>query len=108
MKALLLFAMLLVTGAAQAEWVARAQNNAGGQIVLTDTKGSCKAGLRMYSASSEGTTSWGCWAASDLHVFVVYDNGSTRAYDYSGWTMNPNNPAFQSNTPAPASGRHSY
>ena len=95
MKKLLLVGLVIASTAAfgqSGEWVARAPNQAGGQIVLLSFKGSCSNGLRMYSASN-GNMSWGCWMATETHVMVLWDDGNTRtsAFEYGMWEMNPAN-----------------
>lgn len=92
----LLAALMLVSSAAyaQQEWVARAPNKAGGLLVLLAHKGSCSVGLRMYSNSSDGNMTWGCWSTNDNHVLVIWDEGSQRtsAFPYDMWEMNRNRP----------------
>ena len=90
----LLVALAFVSTAAYGqsnEWVARAPNRAGGQMVLLSIKGSCKTGLRMYTAASTGNMSWGCWFTTDTHVMVFWDEGETRnsAFEYGMWEINP-------------------
>lgn len=102
MKRLLATALTLfsINAAAQStEWIARAPNNAGGQIVLMSFKGSCDNGLRMYTATGSGSMIWGCWIATDTHIMVIWDTGNNRtsAFDYRDWQMNP---ALPDSTPA--------
>lgn len=102
MKRLLAITLMLLSSHAVAqgtEWVARAPNNAGGQIVLLTVKGSCTTGMRMYTAAGNGNVTWGCWFATDTHVMVTWDTGQQRtsAFDYSQWEINP---ALDNKTPA--------
>ena len=102
MKRLLVTALTLfsINAAAQStEWIARAPNRAGGQMVLLSIKGSCNTGLRMYTAASSGNMSWGCWFTTDTHVMVFWDEGETRnsAFEYGMWQINP---ALPDSTPA--------
>ena len=72
---------------AQAEVLARAQNEARGQIVLLDDMGSCPQTLResmafeMFSVAPNGKFIEGCWTYKDDMVVVRYHDGTWRRYD---------------------------
>jgi hypothetical protein len=104
MKRLLIAALILFSSnavAQQYEWIARAPNNAGGLIVLLETKGTCQYGLRMYSSNPNGRMLWGCWSGMETHILVLWDTGEDRisAFPYDGWQMNPKLPP---SSPTPA------
>lgn len=82
MKQLILAAALLFTSVSQAEVLAFAGNNAGGRINLTTERGKCPTDqLVAFSTSKEGAVNRGCWWFESDHVWVRYENGNTRAYD---------------------------
>lgn len=90
-KLIVLLVLLLVSMGAHAEWIARAKTTKGGDIVLT--AGTCKnapsrSWARMYVATDKGALIWGCYMLTELHIMVVFDDGTSMAYDYSGWTVN--------------------
>lgn len=61
------------------QYVANNQN--GGQIVLTF--GKCQADVRLfsgYSYASGGRTLWFCWTTNDDKVLAVYEDGETYTY----------------------------
>lgn len=62
----------------------RAQNGAGGEIVLTTaecTEKSLEGTLMGYSYSKDGIILWFCFMVIDNDVIAVYlDDGSTRRY----------------------------
>lgn len=85
---IILATSLLLGGAAQAEVVATAPNNAGGEIRLTIDSCSARPGmLFMFSTSSEGNYTAGCWQVADGDIFVIYNNGGRRLYDIGRFTM---------------------
>lgn len=90
MKTALAILLLSLSFTAQADWILRANTTEGGQIVLLDERGSCSTGRRMYVATATGELFWGCYISNDIHIYAVFDNGHQRAYDYAGWTINPN------------------
>lgn len=74
-----------------ADWVAKARTTKGGDIVLLVS--GCKNApsdkwLRMYVTTTGGSVYWGCYMLTELHIMVVFDDGHSMAYDYSGWTLN--------------------
>ena len=84
MKRLLL--ALILVGYAQAGTVAMMKNNAGGMIVLTDVK--CdKKSLVVYANADNGKTMFGCWFADDNFVFIRWNDGETRTYPLTDWTV---------------------
>lgn len=88
-KLLTITLLLLLPMTAQAQWVARAKTTRGGDIVLLASKcAERETWNRMYLATEVGNIRWGCWLATDLHIMVVYSDGSTMAYNYEGWTLN--------------------
>lgn len=60
---------------------------AGGEIVLTNTKTTgCGENLMfMYVVKSDQTVVYGCWAYINDKVHVRYDDGNRKVYDTKGW-----------------------
>jgi hypothetical protein len=72
---------------AHAEVIASSPNEAGGQILLTNAKGSCTSGLLLMSTTRTGEYLHGCWAPYDNQVFVVYSDGTIRLYSMDGFVL---------------------
>lgn len=87
----LIAALAFVSTMAHAqEWVARLPNRAGGMIVFLSYKGNCQQGNAVYGSIPNGNTTWGCWIASDNHVMVFWNDGSTpSAFSYENIELNP-------------------
>jgi len=81
MKKLLIALLILPTIALADVWTT--QNNAGGQIVLTDRPciGYPKL-MEMYTRMPTGETLSGCWAFYDGFIHVVYQ-GETNQHTYT-------------------------
>lgn len=74
-------AFLAAPVAAQSNDTYVANNQNGGQIVLTF--GKCQADARLfsgYSYSGAGRTLWFCWTTNDDKVLAVYEDGETYTY----------------------------
>lgn len=84
----LLFSLLLVCGAVSAGEYWTMPTEAGGEIVLTNTKTDTCGDvlLVMYLVKSTQEVIYGCWALLDDRIHVRFDNGMRRAYDLSNWT----------------------
>lgn len=90
-SAIIAFTALLVsfctTPKAHAGVLARAQNEASGQIMLLDDKGSCPQIMNndlffeIVSVAPNGKFIEGCWTYKDELVVVRYHNGTWRRYD---------------------------
>jgi hypothetical protein len=81
---LLIAAIAMSYGAAQAEAIATMPNKAGGKIVLTNQacvhKGKTYDGLaRAYNYSTEGYTTEGCFAVEDETVVVIWHEVSANS-----------------------------
>ena len=85
----LLIALLLVSGAAQAEQWLTTKNDGGGEIVLTSLVATeCSDGAkRMYSSLPSGTVFYGCWTFVNEKFHVLFDSGSRAVYDAKGWEL---------------------
>ena len=95
MKALILCTALFAVSA-QAQVIATAPNTKGGLINLTAAKGKCTGDSRVvYTTTTTGEYSVGCWSALDDRVFVEYASGESRLYDMAGFTMKSAKPAKQ-------------
>lgn len=74
-------AFLTAPVAAQSNDTYVANNQNGGQIVLSF--GKCQADGRLfqgYSYSGAGRTLWFCWTTTDDKVIAVYEDGETYTY----------------------------
>ena len=60
---------------------------AGGEIVLTNTKtSSCGDSLMfMYVVKTDQSVVYGCWAYINDKIHVRYDDGNRKVYDTKGW-----------------------
>jgi hypothetical protein len=60
---------------------------AGGEIVLTNTKtNNCGDSLMfMYVVKSNQSVVYGCWAYINDKVHVRYEDGTRKVYDTTGW-----------------------
>lgn len=73
---------------ANAEIFATTKNDAGGEIILTTNKGNCTGNdMSMFTRSSKGEVTFGCWFYSEPYIYVVYETGAKRVYDLAGWTL---------------------
>lgn len=90
-SAIIAFTVLLVSFCTpqkvNADVLARAQNEANGQIMLLDDKGSCPQimdndlAFEIVSVAPSGKFIEGCWTYKDELVVVRYHNGTWRRYD---------------------------
>lgn len=78
----LLLSLLLVTSVAHAGNLFYAKNSNGGEIVLTDERGTCAAGTNLAypSLGSGNGVLYGCWLYQEPLVQVVYSDGSYYQY----------------------------
>lgn len=80
MRALL--ALLTLALPASAEIIAVSPNAAGGEIILTNDKGSCDDGEFIVLGRSEGgQVITGCWQFIRPYVAVTWTDGDKRLYD---------------------------
>lgn len=95
MRKLIFAAALAAAASAQAQsngmdWFAKTPNDVGGEIVLTTVQGACDKGSHtVFSADPGGRVVYGCWFPTSTHIHVTYENGQRRAYDFTGWVVNP-------------------
>lgn len=89
-----IIALLLTLGVttAQAEAIAKSENEGGGFIVLTNevcviNKKTFPDLRRVYSYTSSGLTQEGCFMLEDETVVVVWESGNKRRYSASGFTL---------------------
>jgi len=88
MRKLLVVLLALASTAAHADIFAMAKNNAGGEIVLLTTKGSCRDGtLQMFARTSGGSITVGCWFFEKPYVYATYSDGDVKVYDGAGFTV---------------------
>jgi hypothetical protein len=85
-KTIILLAALLC-GASHAEVIASSPNEAGGKILLTDSKGNCEKGRMVMMTTKTGEYMTGCWQAYDDQVFVVYADGASRLYPMEAFSV---------------------
>jgi hypothetical protein len=85
MKRLLIMLLLCVNARAGEYFVTPTE--AGGEIVLTNTKTTnCGDNLMfMYVIKSDQSVVYGCWAYINDKVHVRYDDGNRKVYDTKGW-----------------------
>ena len=97
MKKLFVFVALCIAAAsASAEWVLRTKNTNGGEIILTNSHQGCTSGKMVAVARTKGgETFGGCYSYDDSYIYVNWNSGDFRAYDWSGWEVNPR---FKKNT----------
>ena len=91
----LLIALLIVSGAAQAEAKFEMRNNAGGKIILTDQP--CNNGTHQlaYTTSPKTETQQGCWGADSSFVHIRwYETNDLRSYPADAFTYLPPNGAM--------------
>lgn len=89
-KALLFVALMFAVGTASAEWVLRTGNNGGGEILLTNKQTGCNNGeLTAVTRLPNGATFGGCYWYDDSYIYVRWNSGDFRTYDWKGWTINP-------------------
>ena len=82
----LLLALSLVCCLSNATTIATMKNEAGGLIVLTDSK--CDKNSRLaYGNDSSGNTVLGCWFTDDNFVFITWKDGSIKTYPFEIWTF---------------------
>lgn len=88
----LLLALLFVCSSAFADTAAYLQNQAGGQIVLTDTLCSGAGTTYMaYSSIPGRQTIWGCWFSDQVNVHIRWNDGDFRSYSLdANWKYFPN------------------
>jgi hypothetical protein len=81
----LLIALLIVSGAAQAEAKFEMRNNAGGKIILTDQP--CNNGTHQlaYTTSPKTETQQGCWGADSSFVHIRWYTNDLRSYPIGDW-----------------------
>ena len=95
MKLKLLIAVVAMSyGVASAEAIATMPNEGGGLIVLTDDEckyeGKVYKGLnRLYSYTSQGYNSEGCYAVEDNTVVAIWNSGNKMRYPISSFTLRP-------------------
>lgn len=78
----LLLVLALLAPPVGASTIAVADNNAGGQIKLTDDRCDGQPDMRFaYATAPDGTYSAGCWQVLDDMIFVKYLSGKRRMYD---------------------------
>jgi hypothetical protein len=70
-----------------------AGNNSGGTITLTVTRpDACNGLFWMYTTTSKGNSTYGCWQLLNDQVHVLYDDQSRRIYDLGGFKMHNGKP----------------
>lgn len=85
-RSLLLFlALVAFSPLAHGERIAWAKNDAGGEIVLTDSPcvfngETYKTLMSMFATGQSGLVEYGCWHIQDGYVHAIYFNGRQRAY----------------------------
>lgn len=82
----LFLALLLCANAHAGEYFVT-PTEAGGEIVLTNTKTTnCGDSLMfMYVVMADQSVVYGCWAYINDKIHVRYDNGNRKVYDTKGW-----------------------
>lgn len=91
MRTLFCAALFLIGAEAHTAVIAQAENNAGGHINLTDEQAGCPANQRLaFSTSSVGEVNLGCWWGGNDHIWVLYNNGTFRAYKPGLFWFNTN------------------
>lgn len=88
MKKLLI--LLLFCASAHAEDYLVATTEAGGEIVLSTSRGITSCGdylYWMYMITKGGDVFYGCWAYLHDKIHVRYDNGVRKVYDLEGWVV---------------------
>ena len=89
-KLAVFFTLMFAIGTASAEWVLRTKNTNGGEILLTNTAKGCPSGKMVAVARTKhGELFTGCYSYDDNYIYVKWDSGDYRAYDWTGWDMNP-------------------
>ena len=92
MKKLLVALMATVCFNADAATAAYYGNQAGGQIVLTDTQctGQYSTMYVAYSSMPGKPTLWGCWFSDQVNIHIRWSDGDYRAYSLDApWKFFP-------------------
>lgn len=86
MKYLLLLIYLSCSVVHAASW--EKDNNAGGQIVLTDRLGKdCKENMKVvYATNKEGEVLFGCWTVIDNRVWIALE-GNVRVHSMDSFRI---------------------
>lgn len=95
MNKLLLALLLAVSVTANARPIATTPTMTGGKIVLTNdacyahnvTDGLPLTGVfHIYGVRADSSTFVGCWYFDSEYIHTMWQDGATRAYDWTGWT----------------------
>lgn len=79
----LMFALLFVCSAANADQWLVMKNQDGGEIVFTsNTSATCPDKTKwMYAIGKDGTAYYGCWIYANGKAHVRYESGERKVYD---------------------------
>lgn len=87
-SALIMVALALAAGSAQAEKWLEVTNKSGGKLILTTEPCRDKPALRaMMATAPNKPTIFGCWAYIAGEVHVVYDDGDRFTYPADAFTL---------------------
>lgn len=86
--AAVVIALALAAAPAAAAIVATTSNDAGGQIVLTDIAGECRAGSKVaFTRAPGGRSAFGCWTYMEGFIVVRYNDGDMRTYNANDFVV---------------------
>lgn len=88
----LILAAMLLAAPAYARNIAYVENDAGGEIILTDDAGTCKdGGLRVLGRGGNSKVIFGCWIMDETatYILVQWQDGDFRMYPAEDFTIIP-------------------
>lgn len=92
MRVLILAVSLMLAGAATAQPINRImwlENEAGGEITLTDLQSEACNGLHTAMATAGSRVRFGCWQAVAAHIVIDWEGGDRTAYRADDFIMDP-------------------
>jgi len=69
--------------------LAFSSNDAGGKIVLTQTKCEKAPSFVAYTTSSEGKIDYGCWTNDELYIFINWEKNGLSNYTFDKFVAIP-------------------